>query len=367
MSDQPPSYLSSSDGDQILPNMYTATMTNNQILVLMKEDYIEMFRDTTTKIISYTGDIKKEQNMNNDEYSEYIARIQLRIDEQEYKLLSVDLDTCEIQIFVETYFKLKVSLESFIPTTLSNHAEHASSSSDLLLLAYVAPIHKSLKHLIISNIMPSQFTSNLKWSECNKTCIYTQQVQLINPPHTSTTLPRISTMNQYIKHEPLKPQNGDYYCNRDSIVVNNTVLSYTTNPYATTIIRRINTLNQIDHESAILIYFNDSKFSFISQLVELEELILYDVDLNVLNLSRNKKLKRVTIVAPDLKELNTLRNHPNLEFIDIYETSITDYSFLSACHKLKKLVPSHMAQASKSFPSGVKILSYDNPKYWIDS
>ena len=131
-------------------------------------------------------------------------------------------------------------------------------------------------------------------------------------------------------------------------------------------IRRCNYLHQIDHESIGLIYYTDSKFSFISQLTDLEELIIYDKDIIVLNLFKNKKLKKLTIVAPDLKELNTLRNHQNIEFIDIYETSITDYSFLSSCHKLKKLVPSHITQVSSSFPIGVRILTYNKPDYWIE-
>ena len=131
--------------------MYVAVMENNQIHVYMKKDYIEMFSEI--KIMSYVGEVKKEQDMVDIEYTEYISRVQLRINTQEYKILSINLDVCEIQIFLETYFKIKVILGSFVPTEIRQHQLNSDHTvDDLIPLAYLQPLHKSLKRLSINNI-----------------------------------------------------------------------------------------------------------------------------------------------------------------------------------------------------------------------
>ena len=151
--DNPPSYSASSNGEQVNPDMYTATMSGNQIHVYMKEDCAEMFRDTTTKIMAYVGDVKKETDMTESEYAEYVSRIQLRIDEHAYKIMSVNLDIFEIQICVETYFKLKLFLGSFLPSSICQQIQSPSPQSDLIPLAYLPPLHRSLKRLFINNLV----------------------------------------------------------------------------------------------------------------------------------------------------------------------------------------------------------------------
>ena len=368
-SDQPPSYI---DSTIFTPNVqshdiiYDVGLYNNHIIAHMKPEYVRQYREQSRKVLSYEGNVKKQEDQTTEEYTEFLIIIRQRINDAKYKIYNMTLDNCTIQIIIESYFKLNILLNCFVPTEdTSVQSVQQPIQQDLIFLAYLPPLHISLTKLCIDNI----------------------RLVLIQKGTSHNHLP-LNNFNQLEKASYVTNAFAINYLNKsmyDSYgIVKNTITiddnsktrinyAYIRDAQLTGMHRKgSNCLQMISPTEIGLSYFNDSTFSFISHLVNLTDLVIYDENVAYINLSKNRKLKTLTVCAPKLTDLNTVKYLPNLEFIDVCETAIIDNSIFTTLPKLKKIVLPYISKCSQELAcidglakNGVQILSYNNLTGWF--
>ena len=361
-SSQPPSYTESTSSvrDDIL--MYDVRIYDSHIVIHMKPDHAQKLRAQSVKVLSYEGNIKKQDDQTSDEYTEILTLARQRINDMKYKLCNISLDTCTIQIIIESYFKITVVLNCFVPETTSDqqHLQPVQLQQDLIFLAYIPPLHISLTKLCIDNvrsesILRDDFTLNSNGHLFHKSLHHFDELLKFRRTDGLHGLPNHSTI----------------YCLDMSLVEHcftPTWNGYTKKGKTMTFCalhqRKIVNFSKLISPTEIGVsYFHDSTFSFISQLINLTDLVIYDSEVISINLSNNRKLKNITLCAPKLNDLSTIKGLPDVEFIDVCETAIIDSSIFVTLPRLQKIVTSHMSKNIDGLAQrGIQILSYDDPK-----
>ena len=264
-----------------------------------------------------------------------------------------------------------------VPYTESNSVQDdnhvAMPYQDLIFLAYLPPLHISLTKLCIDNIRSEPFLKGT--------------ISTGNADHHTAWYVPLRCFDELQKHKKTKTHltgsdNGltihmldisspHLECERHTnghllyVSKNGKSIRYEhINPN----IRhgKVNYLKMLSPTEIGLSYFNDSTFSFISQLINLTDLVIYDSDIVSINLSNNKRLKNITLCTPKLVDLASITGLPNIEFIDVYETAVIDNDIFVTLPSLYKIITSHMASSSLPLlKKDIQVLLYDDPIGWF--
>jgi len=289
-----------------------------------------------------------------------IARICLKYGD--YKLANLDPSGCTLRLS-DFYFQTPVESKEWdyaLCAVVTNPINNYGVVGNLVLLDSLPPIRKSLRHLCINNIgnYPSRPIGNGSdglnvWNMYNKTTIIKGTVALVR---TMCTV-QYSNMELYSHLYPNSTKSGLLSSNI-SVVPHYGLYQ----PHgAITAAHSPNLFVKVDCHSIAMVY--EDTPNFISELTELEELIIINHDLgSELDLSANKKLKKLTISAPELTSIKLCENS-KLEFIDVSETKIYLTNIMSYCRVMPKTVELREKYMDHS-THGLTILSYKSFDGW---